>query len=154
MTKKEIIKNLKNGANTKLDKKVLSIILSHEENYRNIKDIKERFNVLFSDLMHGCQTGIISELIYYKDTKKFFDNTKKDIIYLINSLINDGLFKKTYNYENGFDYININNEYIKINNEGINQLKFNIYQKNALVWCAVDYSISYFYSIFENIKEV
>lgn len=152
MTKKEIIKNLKNGANTKLDKKVLSIILSHEENYRNIKDIKERFNVLFSDLMHGCQTGIISELIYYKDTKKFFDNTKKDIIYLINSLINDGLFKKTYNYENGFDYIEINNEYIKINNESINQLKFNIYQKNVLVWCAVDYSIYYFYSIFENIK--
>lgn len=158
MTKKEIIKILKNGANTRLDKKVLSIILSHEENYRNIKDIEERFDALFDDLMHGCQTGIVSELIYYKDTTKFFNTYRKDILTCVNMMLSEGLLKTYYDFEDNYYYLDLySNITIKIKvseyNKNITQNKFDVYEKNILTWLVVDYAISYFNSIYENIKE-
>jgi hypothetical protein len=46
---------------------VISYIL---KDYKNDDDIK----CFFSDLMQaGCQSGMIGTLIYYKDTKAFFN---------------------------------------------------------------------------------
>ena len=45
-----------------------------EYSYDNIQDF-------FSDLLqHGCVSGMISSLIYYKDTEEFFDNHYEEII--------------------------------------------------------------------------
>ena len=158
MTKKEIIETLKRGANTKIDKKVLSIILSHEKNYRNIKNVEDRFDALFSDLMHGCQTGIVSELIYYNDTTKFFNTYRKDILTCVNMMLSDGLLKTYYDFEDSYYYLDLcSNITIKIKvseyNKCIIQSKFDVYEKNTLTWLVVDYSIAYFYSIYESIKE-
>lgn len=158
MTKKEILKALKRGANTKIDKRVLFIILSHEKNYRNIKNVEDRFDALFSDLMHGCQTGIVSELIYYNDTTKFFNNYKRDILTCINMLLREGILKTYYSFEDGDYYLDLYHNIdisIKVNeyDKCITQRKFDIYEKNSLTWFCVDYAISYFYSIYENIKE-
>jgi hypothetical protein len=75
LTKTEL-KGLK-AEGTKLEKKVINVLLdqgssSDIENY--IQDL----------LQHGCQSGMVSELIYYSDTTEFFQKYKKDIVNLLN----------------------------------------------------------------------
>jgi len=44
----------------------------------------------FSDLMqNGCVSGMIGSLIYYSDTKKFFNDNKSDINKLLSNTLNE-----------------------------------------------------------------
>lgn len=64
------IKNYK--VETNLEKEVKKIILLNVN-----KDYVESF---FNDLLqHGCVSGMVSELVYYSDTLKFFKKHKEDI---------------------------------------------------------------------------
>lgn len=74
-----IIKNIKKDLDntTGLKRYCLNYIL---ENYETDEDLK----VFISDLLtHGCVSGMISELIYYEDTNKFFDKYENEIEDLI-----------------------------------------------------------------------
>ncbi|MCT7596127.1 DUF7222 domain-containing protein [Aliarcobacter butzleri] len=64
------IKNYK--VETGLEKEVKKIILNNVN-----KDYIESF---FNDLLqYGCVSGMVSELVYYSDTLKFFKKHKEDI---------------------------------------------------------------------------
>jgi hypothetical protein len=57
---------------TKLEKAVMEIVEAQEDKESFVQDV----------LTHGCQSGIVSDLIYYHQTHKFFDDHKEDIIEL------------------------------------------------------------------------
>lgn len=62
---------------TELEKRVKEICESQAENYDDgaegfVRDVLE----------YGCQSGIVSELIYYKDTHEWFDTYYEDIMEL------------------------------------------------------------------------
>jgi len=43
---------------------------------------------IFSDVLkHGCQSGVVSSLIYYDDTTKFYDEHKEEINALLYDLM-------------------------------------------------------------------
>ena len=47
-------------------------------------ETEENIKVFISDLLnHGCQSGMVSNLIYYKDTNAFFDRYEEEIEDLI-----------------------------------------------------------------------
>ena len=66
---KKMLKETDNG----LEKDVLNYII---ENYEDDEEIK----MFFEDLQNsGCVGGMISHLIYYEDTHKFFDEFQGEI---------------------------------------------------------------------------
>ena len=68
---KENIEKLK--GKSALTDYVLDYVLEQWDDYDDKK-------VIFSDVLeHGCQSGIVSSLIYYDDTTNFFDNHKGEI---------------------------------------------------------------------------
>lgn len=80
MTKKELLAIKSEG--NKLTKKVVNVILDQgdtEEMESFIKDV----------LQHGCQSGIVRELIYYKDTTEFYSKYKKEISALLNETLSE-----------------------------------------------------------------
>lgn len=72
----------------KLERHVYKWLKSQAKDYDD-KSIKSVMN----DLMHGgCQSGIVSHLIYYVDTVSFFKRYRKEInTLLVDALDNSGL---------------------------------------------------------------
>lgn len=74
------LKGLK-AEGSKLTKKVINMLLDQgtpEEIENYMKDV----------LQHGCVSGMVSELIYYRDTVEFFDKYKKDILNILKDDMN------------------------------------------------------------------
>ena len=69
----ERIEYLKQG--TELMKAVVDDILNQDKDYQQdyIKDVLE----------HGCQSGVVSSLIYYNDTADFYNKYSDDIYNLL-----------------------------------------------------------------------
>ena len=63
---------------------VINYIIEME--YKTNDEIKGFFDDLFKG---GCQSGFISDLIYYKDTNKFFDDHEDEIETLISQNMKD-----------------------------------------------------------------
>ena len=78
---KQQLKELKKEG-TKLDKKVINVLL----NQGSTSEIKSYIDDV---LNHGCQSGIVGELIYYTDTEKFYNKYKKDINELLTEFVSD-----------------------------------------------------------------
>ena len=66
----------------KLENDVKRICKRHIKEYDNEQ-------AFIDDLMQGCQSGIIGELIYYHDTLKFYKKHKKAINELLAEILND-----------------------------------------------------------------
>jgi len=62
-----------------LEKEVKKIIINNTENYA----LKSFFEDLFE---HGCSSGMVSEMIYYKDTHAFTKRHLEDIMELVENL--------------------------------------------------------------------
>lgn len=92
------LKNLKTS--NRLKEYVIEYIL---QDYKEDNEIKD----FFSDLLkHGCQSGIISTLIYYDDTKRFYIKYMDEIHELIEELENDiGLIKVNGNRSNFYAWL-------------------------------------------------
>ena len=58
---------------------------------QDIEDAKEDDYTSYIDdvSQHGCQSGMVSDLIYYDDTMKFYKEHEKEIWAMINSLYDD-----------------------------------------------------------------
>lgn len=70
---KEQIEKIISKEINSLKKYVAEYIIDSIYDYSNIKDF-------FRDLnQHGCVSGMIGSLIYYKDTSKFYDKYENDI---------------------------------------------------------------------------
>jgi hypothetical protein len=80
MENKKIIaglKEIKKGTTNKLTKKVINMLLSHQNDYENLQSYIEDI------LQHGCISGMISELIYYNDTIAFYKKYKREIMEML-----------------------------------------------------------------------
>lgn len=77
------IKELRNQ--NELYKRVIDEILEDCENYSGTK--KEKIIARCNDILNaGCVSGIVSSMIYYSDTTKFYDNFYDEIYELIEEL--------------------------------------------------------------------
>jgi hypothetical protein len=88
--------NYKKETNNKLEKRVIKYILEY---YKTDDEIKGFFDDLFYG---GCASGFINDLIYYKDTLKFYIIYKDEINKLLNETIsNFGSLKEAFgeNYD-------------------------------------------------------
>ena len=81
ITKAQEIKNLSTLGVGPLMKKVITILKSKVKDYSSLKP-------LFDDILNnGMQSGIISELIYYKDTLAFYKKYQSEIVGLLNEAV-------------------------------------------------------------------
>ena len=113
---KKALRELKkvNQFNTKLEKRVINDLLNTglttEELKDHIKDI----------VQCGCISGIVSSLVYYSDTTKFFNCYRKEIL----SMLQD-------------PDKNIYSEYTYL----LDQKKYSVSEKNDLSWFAYDNTV-------------
>ena len=71
------IKSLKRDTENKLTRHVCNYIILHWNDYDEKKYI-------FTDVLeHGCQSGVVGELIYYCDTVRFYKQYKNEITTLL-----------------------------------------------------------------------
>ena len=113
---KKALRELKkvNQFNTKLEKRVISDLLntglSTEELKDHIKDI----------VQCGCISGIVSSLVYYSDTTRFFNCYRQEILTMLTDPDK-----------------NIYSEYTYL----LDQKKYSILEKNNLSWFAYDNTV-------------
>ena len=65
-------------------------IVADSESY-NGATLLEKINGRLRDLSNGLVTGVVSSLIYYTDTVKFFEDYYDDIWDVVETLVDDGL---------------------------------------------------------------
>ena len=85
LTKAQELKRLIQLANiskSPLTKKVALIIKNKAYGYDNLEQV-------FNDLRNGLQSGIVSELIYYSDTIKWYKKYNKEIIKMLKNTIDE-----------------------------------------------------------------
>ena len=78
---------LENTMEGTLKHEVVEIILSELE---GIED-DEILSTVEEMVTYGCQSGIVSALITYSDTEKFFDNHANEIFELIEDMRQEGI---------------------------------------------------------------
>lgn len=84
-----VMESLKYDASSNLRREVLDILVNHIEDYENFEDVKK----FMEDLRcYGCVSGMIGELIYYSDTKKFFIENLDEIQDYLNDLIQEHVY--------------------------------------------------------------
>lgn len=67
------IKKLKQSTDSPLTKRVCNYVINHWSDYDDKKHI-------FTDVLHhGCQSGIVGELVWYSDTVAFYKQYRKEI---------------------------------------------------------------------------
>ena len=75
------IKEIKRNTDSSLIRRVCNYVISRWSDYTDKKDI-------FTDVLnHGCQSGIVGELIHHSDTVRFYKQYKDEI----NSLLYDAM---------------------------------------------------------------
>jgi hypothetical protein len=86
ITKAQEIKNLSSLGVGPLMKRVITILKSKAKDYSSLKQ-------LFDEILNnGLQSGIINQLIYYKDTLAFYKKYQSEIVGLLNEAVyNSGL---------------------------------------------------------------
>ena len=77
------LKKLKKESDSKLEKEVTQYVISSWEDYDDKKDI-------ITEVLHnGCESGIVSYLIYYSDTVRFYERHKAEINELLYNTMED-----------------------------------------------------------------
>ncbi len=75
------IKRLRRDSENKLFRRVCSWVIEHWSDYSDK-------NYIFRDVLeHGCVSGIVSELIWYSDTVKFYKRYREEINELLKDLM-------------------------------------------------------------------
>ena len=81
------IKKLKHESESPLKKRVFNYVIS------NWSDYSDKKNIFTDVLYHGCQSGIVGELIYYTDTVRFYKQYREEINDLLYEIMNEtGIF--------------------------------------------------------------
>ena len=79
-----IVKNTMEGT---LKHEVAEIIMDQVDGLEN----EEILSTVEEIVTYGCQSGIVSALITYSDTEKFFDNHANEIFELIEDMRQEGI---------------------------------------------------------------
>ena len=75
------VKELKRNSSSPLFKRVCNYVIDRWGDYNDKKYI-------FTDVLnHGCQSGVVTELIYYSDTVRFYKQYRQEI----NDLLYDAM---------------------------------------------------------------
>ena len=83
-----VMESLKENESS-LRSEVLDILVNHIEDCENFEEVKS----FMEDLRcYGCVSGMIGELIYYSDTKKFFIENLDEIQDYLNDLIQEHVY--------------------------------------------------------------
>ena len=82
-TTQELREKLESLKATKLEQVVIDWILDKTEDYDDIQSVIEDL------LQHGCQSGMVSDLISYSDTIAFYLEHQKEIDSLLYELLQD-----------------------------------------------------------------
>ena len=80
---KQKIKDFKSKSDNALTKYVCAYIINHCEKGESVSDFIQ------SILNCGCESGIVGELVYYRDTLKFYKKFQREIVDLLNNLLWD-----------------------------------------------------------------
>lgn len=77
------LKGIKKESTSKLEKKVINVILDRQNDYNSIIDYMKEI------CTYGCSSGIVGELIYYKDTLAFYAKYKNEINTMLQETMQD-----------------------------------------------------------------
>lgn len=92
------IKAIKRNSDNPLTKYVCNYIINEWHDY------DDKVNIFKDVLYHGCQSGIVSELIYYSDTVAFYKKYRNEINTLLYELMDGtGLHSLTDLFGKNFD---------------------------------------------------
>ncbi len=84
-----VMESLKENESSNLRSEVLDILVNHIEDYESFEEVRG----FMEDLrQYGCSSGMIGELIYYTDTKKFFIDNIDEIQDYINTLVQEHVY--------------------------------------------------------------
>lgn len=75
------IRAIKRESDNKLTRHVCNYVIEHWHSY------EDKTNLFKDVLYHGCVSGIVSELVYYSDTLKFYKKYKDEINSLLSELM-------------------------------------------------------------------
>lgn len=140
MTKLQILETLKKVALNRLEKRVLSIA-KREINDSTNGTFEERTIQVLNDFSHGCDTGVVSDLVYTCECVKWFNYYKKEIIEQLNEDISNGLFEMKEGREQDGEYYNyielktLNGmEQIRLYSGYVSQKQYSKSLKTVLAW--------------------
>lgn len=84
-----VMESLKESESSNLRSEVLDILVNHIEDCEDFGEVRG----FMEDLRcYGCSSGMIGELIYYSDTKKFFIDNMEEIQEYVNQLIQEHVY--------------------------------------------------------------
>jgi hypothetical protein len=78
MTNKEVKEIIRDMKKNRLFKRVINEIVADSENYSG-NNLQERLQARLRDVGYGLSSGIVSSMINYSDTLKFFNLYRKEI---------------------------------------------------------------------------
>ena len=134
LTKRNIT-NLKKATSSGLEKDVLEYVINRWNDYNDKTDI-------FTDVLHyGCQSGVVSHLIYYSDTTKYYTKHKEEI----NKLLSETLWE-----------CGINDPKDLFGNKWDNEdpLAFDIPNQNLLAWFGFEETMRNIAYNFEELEDI
>ena len=110
---KKALRELKkvNQFNTKLEKRVISDLLNTGLSTTELKDH------IIDITKYGCISGIVSSLVYYSDTVRFFNCYRKEILTMLTDPDKNIYFNDMY---------------------WLDHTKYSISEKNSLTWFAYE----------------
>lgn len=109
------IKKLKQSTDSPLTKRVCNYVINEWNDYEDKTDI-------FKDVLHhGCQSGVVGELIYYSDTVAFYKQYRKEINELLSEIMD------------GTGLYNLSDLFGK-NWDKEDPLATDVYNQNLLAW--------------------
>ena len=81
------VKEIKRNSDSPLTKRVCNYVIGRWGDYDNKRYI-------FTDVLHnGCCSGVVSELIYYYDTVRFYKQYRQEINEMLYNIMNEtGLY--------------------------------------------------------------
>ena len=81
------VKEIKRNSDSPLTKRVCNYVIGRWGDYNDKKYI-------FTDVLHnGCRSGVVSELIYYYDTVRFYKQYRQEINEMLYNIMNEtGLY--------------------------------------------------------------
>lgn len=118
-----VMESLKENESSNLRVEVLDILVNHIEDCENFEEVRGFMEDLRS---YGCSSGMIGELIYYEDTKKFFIDNIDEIQDYVNELIQEGIYsinELDYNEISWLVFESIANEFFYTINDEIDNIE-------------------------------
>ena len=128
------VKELKRNSTSPPTKRVYNYVIDRWRDYNDKKYI-------FTDVLyHGCQSGIVGELIYYTDTVKFYKQYRQEINALLYDTMNGiGLYAPSELFGDKWDKED--------------PLAQDVYNQNLLAWFGFEETLRNIGSNFEQLEK-